>query len=237
MRVNPNLTIELSFNISNRDAQDIYVYIYGNAYQSGYSPDFLLGKFSKRVLLKGYNDTTVVFRVSYLNLFWGVQSSFIVKQLNVQYARVEYTAKTYARTVTVYPPFVSNHCGAITAAGGCIRMPACVYCITGADYRSLRSTDIDEGFQSAASFAENINHSSALVPAVASMNRDKRRMLFTDVIPFSMLTQESSSAKDGGFCVEGWTASACESPKNSSYRLKLNYLFYIFFIVIICVFI
>lgn len=165
--VNKNLSISLSFNISNRDYQRIYVVLSVVAAEKTYAPDIYFSTGSS-FSMAGNTTTRCVISASYAKLFQGSQSIFKVKHLKVTYKPSNMMNAEFVKTISVYPPYHSSNCAALLSMDACARIPGCIFCFTGSSYRSLLSFSMD---------GKTGNYTST----VASSQQGRQRSLFTDI--------------------------------------------------------
>ena len=201
---NPNLSVAASFNISNKDFHSILVTLSLKAEEVGYAPDvYFLSP--QQFHMSGNSSQECKLLLSYRNLYRGAQTVFAVKHLSVAYARSNALKVVYEDTVTIYPPFQTDNCGSLASISLCARMPGCIFCFTGSQYRSLVAISNESAGESVRMSGEG--------ERVRWLGSGPRRSLFIDVVPLPLLTVQGDYLNPSGFCTAGWTRSACSTQR------------------------
>jgi hypothetical protein len=141
----------------------------------------------------GVNAThTFEISASIEGLYWGnTTQQWATKSVVVQYFRPIYPSAVYKMNVEVYLGTVN--CASVASSDTCIRLPACIYCLTSADMRILR----EEPTQ------------------IASSSSVQQRRLFMEMVPHGVSTAGDDDLL--GVCGDGWTNADCANIAPDSF--------------------
>jgi hypothetical protein len=87
----------------------------------------------------GINSTiTFEMDLSIELLFYGNATAWVAKTVTATYFRPSYPQAIYKKEIRVYPEAVN--CGTVSSREACIRLPACIFCVTNPNMRLLRDS-------------------------------------------------------------------------------------------------
>ena len=220
--INKNLSISMSFNISNHDFHQIYVVLSVIATEKAFAPDIYISTASS-FYMAGNTTTQCVISASYKNLYLGFQTTFKIKYLKVSYARSNALSVKYVKTISLYPPYYSSNCSKLLSMDTCARMPGCIYCLTGSGYRSLLSLAAGGNATIDASSSPEAQQRAlftdlgicqifaSLFPLFSICFHFTFLLMFVFSVPFSLLSASREEVDKQGTCRAGWSATFCYS--------------------------